>query len=505
MSEAERRPSEPFWLWRYVWTLVVFWTAAVGATLAWELVSQGNKARDVARAEARGSCERNQGFLRWYAGLGGLYAAVSNDTQPSQKLSYLHDRDAVLPSGRRLTLVNPIDMLRQVREYSKGESDLHARLSEFEQSASDSKHTPDPWETGALEALERGAAEVSSVSPVGEDLHLRLMRPLVLEPTCVKCHPDQASHVGQVYGGSSVSLPMSVVWPSQRAEMVQSLCGYGGMWLFGLAGIALGARSLRRQVKKRRQAEQVLWERETQMLAAQQIQERLLPAGPPLLPGFDVAGASSPAEFTSGDYFDYVPLRDGSLGLVIADVCGHGLGPALLMASTQAFLRSSAEVHDDLGKILGHVNHCLTDVAEQHRFVTLFLGRLDPHTRTFTYASAGHPTGYVLDASGAVKARLESTTLPLGIAPETTFPIGTKVSLEVGDTVLLLTDGILDAQSSASDAFGTERLLETVRAARACKAAEIIARLFEAVRAFCGPEKLIDDITAVAVRVEAPT
>ncbi len=503
MREANRRPSEAFWLRGYVLTLAVFWTAAVGATLAWELVNQRNHARDLARAEARGLCKRNEGFLRWYSALGGLYAQVGKATQPNPKLAYLPDRDAVLPSGDRVTLVNPINMLAQLSAYSDDKSTLHARPTTFEQTDYNPQTAPDLWEIGALNAIERGGEEVSAVRPIEQEQYLRLMRPLELEWTCVKCHPDQASHTGQIYGGFSVSIPMSVVWPNQRDQMYRSLLGYGGMWLVGLAGIGLGSRSLRRQMERRRQAEQTLREHQTQMLAAQQIQKRLLPSGPPQLAGFDVAGASFPAEFTSGDYFDYIPMCDECVGLAIADVCGHGLGPALLMASTQAFLRSSAEVYDDLGEIVGHVNRCLQGVAEQHRFVTFFLGRLDVRARTFTYVSAGHPAGYVLDASGIVKSRLESTAVPLGIAMDTEFSSGNSVSLEAGDTVLLVTDGILEARSPTGEVFGAERALDTVRAAQPGKAAEIVDRLFQAVRAFCGPEKPVDDVTAMVIQVEA--
>lgn len=109
----------------------------------------------------------------------------------------------------------------------------------------------------------------------------------------------------------------------------------------------------------------------------------------------------------------------------------------------------------------------------------------------------------MLDASGAVKTRLESTAVPLGIAPDTTFCVGSSASLESGDTILLVTDGILEAQSPAGEAFGTERLIETVRAAQAGKAAEIVDRLFQAVRAFCGPEKPVDDVTTMVIQVEA--
>jgi sigma-B regulation protein RsbU (phosphoserine phosphatase) len=209
-----------------------------------------------------------------------------------------------------------------------------------------------------------------------------------------------------------------------------------------------------------------------------------------------------PADYASGDYYDYIPMRHECLGLAIADVCGHGLGPALLMASTQAFLRSSAETCDDAGEILGRVNRCLLDVAEQDRFVTLFFGRLDPRNRTLTYCNAGHPPAYVLDASGVVKTQLECTTMPLAIAPDTEFPLGSMVSLEAGDTLLLLTDGILEATSPEGKLFGMDRVLESIRAAQTCNAAGIIDRLFKTVREFCGTDKLLDDMTAIVIRVD---
>jgi hypothetical protein len=148
MNDADRRAAEPFRLRTYVWALVAFWTAAVGITLTWELIDEVHKARNVARAEAIGTCKRNEGFLRWYSALGGVYAPVSDDTKPSPALAHLPDRDGVLPSGQRLTLVNPIDMLWQMREVSPEESDLHARLTASERTHP--QNVPDPWETGAL-------------------------------------------------------------------------------------------------------------------------------------------------------------------------------------------------------------------------------------------------------------------------------------------------------------------------------------------------------------------
>src|SRR5581483_10317530 len=128
---------------------------------------------------------------------------------------------------------------------------------------------------------------------------------------------------------------------------------------------------------------------------ARQIQQKLFPAPALPLPGFDVSGVSHPAEATGGDYFDYLPLPDGSLGVVIGDVSGHGFGPALLMAELRAYLRAFLLSRADVGEIVGLLNRALADDAPEGYFATLLLARLDPATRSLVYASAGHSPGYV--------------------------------------------------------------------------------------------------------------
>ena len=257
-----------------------------------------------------------------------------------------------------------------------------------------------------------------------------------------------------------------------------------------------------RDVTERKRVERAIRENEAQLLAAQRIQEHLLPDAPPALSGFDIAGALYPAEFAAGDYFDYLAMRDGSLGVVIGDVSGHGFGPALLMASTHALLRSLANHHTQLGEILGIANSILAEQTEADRFVTLLFGCLDVRSRSFVYASAGHATGYVLDFSGRVKARLESTALPLAILPDAEFPTAGPIALEPGDIVLLLTDGIPEARSPQDALFGDQRALEIVRENRDRTAREITERLYRAVHDFSGGKKPIDDVTTVVIKTE---
>lgn len=252
-------------------------------------------------------------------------------------------------------------------------------------------------------------------------------------------------------------------------------------------------------ITDRREAEAALRETEASLRAAQEIQARLLPEKPPALPGYDIAGASFPAMFTGGDYFDYLPMPDASLGIVIGDVSGHGLGPALLMATLYAHLNSLVESQQDVSEILARANRFLA--KETDRFITLFFGWLQPTTRKFAYASAGHPTGYVFGASGKVKMELESTAIPLAINADTDFPMGRSTVLEEGDVVFLLTDGILEAESPDERMFGVDGALETVRKNLQEPAEEIIRRLFDTVADYSQPHKLIDDVTAIIIKV----
>jgi len=253
---------------------------------------------------------------------------------------------------------------------------------------------------------------------------------------------------------------------------------------------------------KRKRAEEALRDNLAQLLAAQRIQERLLPEAPPSLSGFDIAGATYPAEFAAGDYFDYVAMLNESVGFVVGDVSGHGFGPALLTASTRAYLRLFAMARSNVGTILTLANSALAQETEPEHYVTLLLARLDPDVRSLAYVNAGHPSGYVLDLSGAVKATLESKELPLAVVPDTEYPAGDSVALEPGDTVFLLTDGIVEARSPEDALFGPERALEVVRANLSKAASEIIQTLYHAVCDFSGLKKPSDDVTAVVIRVE---
>jgi serine phosphatase RsbU (regulator of sigma subunit) len=254
------------------------------------------------------------------------------------------------------------------------------------------------------------------------------------------------------------------------------------------------------QFIERMKAEQALVRKDAELGIARRIQQGLVAKVPPALTGFDIAGSSHCADETGGDYFDFFPLLGSCQGIVIADASGHGLGPALVITETRAYLRAFALTYEDIGRIVTLVNRRLAEDVGDDYFVTLFLARLDPQTRSVRYTSAGHMPGFLFDRSGGVKTVLGSTDLPLGIVHDADFSTATEITLEPGELLLLLTDGVVEARAPDGTAFGLGRALDIVRVYRRDTAAQIAYNLYHAVRAFAHNHPQVDDITAVVLK-----
>jgi phosphoserine phosphatase RsbU/P len=256
-----------------------------------------------------------------------------------------------------------------------------------------------------------------------------------------------------------------------------------------------------RDITERKRTERELRDNQEQFRVAREIQQRLFPKAAPSIPGYEIAGVTHPAEATGGDYFDYLPMLNGRWGMVVADVTGHGVGPALLMAETRAYLRTLLSTVEDGGHILTRANQLLAEDVGQEYFVTLFLGCLEPATGQFDYASAGHPPGFVLNPAGEIKRQLRRTSVPLGIMAQTRFEMDRTTRLERGDLVLLMTDGIEEAMGPNNSLFGVERALEVVRENRHQPAGAILEALCEAVRRFSDNVPQLDDVTGLIIKV----
>ncbi len=257
-----------------------------------------------------------------------------------------------------------------------------------------------------------------------------------------------------------------------------------------------------RDITQRLRAEAEIQRSREDLAAAREIQQRLFPQSSPVLPGFDIAGRSIPAEAAGGDYFDYLQLPGGAWGLVMADVSGHGVASALLMAEARAYLRLLARDVGDPGLLLTAANRALADDLGHERYITLFLGRLDAATRRLAFSNAGHPAALLLDRSGQIKASLARTGPPLGRKPSEPHRDGMEVTLSPGDLLLMVTDGVDEAlNAGATECFGMERAAAVVRAHADQPAATIVAALCRAVREFSAPESPADDVTVMVLKV----
>lgn len=255
--------------------------------------------------------------------------------------------------------------------------------------------------------------------------------------------------------------------------------------------------------RARRLAERALLAQEEEFRLAREVQQQLFPNAAPAMAGYDIAGFSRPATATGGDYFDFIPAANGDVFIVVGDVTGHGLGPALLMADVRAYLRALALTNQSLAEIMAEARHLLLDDLGLDRFITLLCARLRPATGEWTYINAGHPPGYILGPDGAVKAEMPPTTAALGIDRQEEPLTACRLVLEKGDLALLLTDGVAEARTPADEEFGEERAVDFVRRERNRPAAEIIDRLLDEAKRFSKAESLQDDMTVVAVKRQA--
>jgi phosphoserine phosphatase RsbU/P len=235
------------------------------------------------------------------------------------------------------------------------------------------------------------------------------------------------------------------------------------------------------------------------MEIAREIQRGLLPSGPPLISGFDVAGFSESADDTGGDTFDFLQLKDGRWLLAVADASGHGVGPALVIAQTRAMLRAIAMQGRDVSTTLSTSNNLLCRDLDG-RFVTCFLGMLDPITAGMTYASAGHGPLLFYDARQGVIDERPSTGLPMGIMDDADYSEVVAKQFHEGDFAAITTDGFFEAANVEGDMFGIERLKELLLANRDKSAAEMIDVICEAVAEFSAGTKQGDDLTVIIIK-----
>jgi sigma-B regulation protein RsbU (phosphoserine phosphatase) len=239
---------------------------------------------------------------------------------------------------------------------------------------------------------------------------------------------------------------------------------------------------------------------ETSLNVARDIQRGFMPSRLPEIPGYDVASWWFPNQAIGGDYCDVVPLRDGRIGLVVADVSGHGLGPSLLMASVRAALRALILEHSSPEVLLGMLGHSMADDLQDGRFVTMVLSALDPKRHTVEYANAGHAPAMHYCCATHEFTELETTGMPIGVLDRPEYPQGPPVVMHAGDLLFLCTDGIVESMDAAGEQFGMKRLEAILREHHALPLQELVRYVGACVEQHFEGDYPPDDLTILAVR-----
>lgn len=240
---------------------------------------------------------------------------------------------------------------------------------------------------------------------------------------------------------------------------------------------------------------------EREMELAADIQRRILPKCAPQIPGFDVAGWYRPARQVGGDYFDFLPLAGGRLGLSLGDVSGKGVPAALMVSTLHSALRLLLDRIDLGPDLVSRLNQHIVDSSTPNKFITLFLAELDPQGR-LGYLNAGHNPGLVVRAAGGDVVELPAGGLPLGLLPKASYRAD-RVDLAPGDLLCLFSDGITEAASPLDEEFGTERLVALLREDHHRPLAELNERIGDEVREFAAGRPQGDDQTVVLLRRHA--
>lgn len=240
---------------------------------------------------------------------------------------------------------------------------------------------------------------------------------------------------------------------------------------------------------------------------AADIQKNFIPGKAPSVPGLDIAGLSRPCSSTCGDYFDYLQLKEGEFGIAIGDVSGHGIGAALLMAGTRAYIRSTAQEDLALDQIINKANaNLFLDVGMSGNFMTFCLLAIDSKANeqngswAIRWVLAGHTPPLLYDPDSDRFSNLEIGGPPLGIDPGYIYNINGPIFLAPGQVLILSTDGLLEAKNSEGILFGQDNQCRVVRENIFLSAKEILDKQIQAVNEYRGGEEGTDDLTLIVIK-----
>ena len=240
---------------------------------------------------------------------------------------------------------------------------------------------------------------------------------------------------------------------------------------------------------------------------AREVQEQLFPAAAPEVPGLELYGICRPARGVSGDYYDFLPVGNNRVGMVLGDVSGKGVSAALIMSAIQSLIRtrfykdpSDGEPESDrfsTARFFGVLNQQMFENTPEEKYATCFYALYDSATRQLVYTNAGHPAP-VLFRNGSVH-RLDAGGTPLGLISPVSYHEA-KIALEPGDTLIAFTDGFTESENNFEDQFGENQLIEAVQRSRGGPLPELVDEIYRSVEEWTGGGEPQDDMTLIIAR-----
>jgi phosphoserine phosphatase len=230
-----------------------------------------------------------------------------------------------------------------------------------------------------------------------------------------------------------------------------------------------------------------------------EIQTSFLPTTMPKIPQYELASWWEPAESVSGDYYDFVKLPDNRLGIMVADVSGHGVGPSLIMASFRAMFRVLARNRSRVSKLFHLLSESIYPDLHDGRFITAIFVAICPSTHELSFTNAAHAPALFLERKTGIIHDLETTSLPIGAIPDMPVKPGTLRNIHPGDLVVLATDGLIELRNHKNEMFGVERLKSIILENQELPAEKLRDLIRNRVREFHPDPHLPDDITLLLI------
>ena len=273
--------------------------------------------------------------------------------------------------------------------------------------------------------------------------------------------------------------------------------------LTALAGFTFVVYVIQRYVKQKEQLDKTVRQQRDQLLQdvelAARVQRMFLPIRRPSIAGLDIAGMMQPVRGVGGDYYDYIPIDDHSIQVVIADVAGKGVPAALLMSATAAAVQLEASEKRDMLEVVDRLNNGIYSVSEGNRYVTLLLADIDARSHSLRYVNCGHNPALLLQAKTHDVVPMNSSCFPVGMFDSVGCEIN-RADLAAGDILVLYTDGITEAENPQGEEFGMERLSALIQSSSMLSADELMNHILETAADFCREVGFNDDATILVVK-----